>query len=252
MTDAELRQRLWEGFAALQTLLGGSAKHGFVIEKPGLVASVVPSAPDSPALNAAVAIEPETAPRHLEELEVRYGDAGVRRWAIWVDGGARSVTAELRQAGMGIASASPGMGAAIADLDIDLTTANPAPNANLQTVGRVNDLAYGYSEPKLAPAIAALPPTALQTYGITLQDETACVATAFDVGDDTAVWFVATLPHAQRNGLAAGILRRLLLDARERGQRTASLQASPKGRALYERLGFRPVGSLHLYEERFS
>ena len=102
MDDAELRRRLWEGFAALQTLLGGSAKHGFVIEKPGLVASVVPSAPDSPALNAAVAIDPHAAPRrYLEELEVRYGDAGVRRWAVWVDGGARDVTAELRHAGHG-------------------------------------------------------------------------------------------------------------------------------------------------------
>ena len=89
MDDAELRRRLWEGFASLQTLLGGSAKHGCVIEKPGLVASIVPSAPDSPALNAAVALEPDDGARHLEELEVRYGDAGVRRWAVWVDGGAR-------------------------------------------------------------------------------------------------------------------------------------------------------------------
>src|SRR3954449_12474880 len=107
MDDAELRRRLWEGFAALQTLLGGSARDGFVIETPGLVASIVPSAPDSPALNAAVAIDrgpalspsapdspalnaavaidPRPAPASLEELDVRYGDAGIRRWAIWVD-----------------------------------------------------------------------------------------------------------------------------------------------------------------------
>ena len=75
----------------------------------------MPSAPDSPALNAAVALDPSAAPDALEELEVRYGDAGVRRWAIWIDGGARDVTAELRSAGLAIASASPGMGAAIDD-----------------------------------------------------------------------------------------------------------------------------------------
>jgi ribosomal protein S18 acetylase RimI-like enzyme len=73
---------------------------------------------------------------------------------------------------------------------------------------------------------------------------------AYDVGEDTAVWFVATLPHARRRGRADAILRRLLLDARERGRRTASLQASPAGRPLYERLGFRTVGSLHLYEQQ--
>src|SRR3954464_2497761 len=98
MDDAELRQRLWEGFASLQTLLGSHAKHGFVIERPGIVASIVPSAPDSPALNAAVALEPGQAPRAIEELEMRYADAGVRRWAIWLDGADRGVTGELRHA----------------------------------------------------------------------------------------------------------------------------------------------------------
>ena len=65
MDDAELRRRLWEGFAALQTLLGGSARNGWVLRKDGLVASIVPSAPDSPALNAAVALDPEVAPDAL-------------------------------------------------------------------------------------------------------------------------------------------------------------------------------------------
>ena len=44
---------------------------------------------------------------------------------------------------MVIASASPGMGAVIDDLGIDLRTANHTPNAGLPIVGRVNDLAYG-------------------------------------------------------------------------------------------------------------
>src|SRR3954471_23265443 len=100
MDDAELRRRLWEGFAALQTLLGGSAKDGWVLRREGLLASVVPSAPDSPALNAAIALDPQVAPEALTELEITYGDAGVRRWAIWIDGLARDVTSELRSNGM--------------------------------------------------------------------------------------------------------------------------------------------------------
>lgn len=108
MEDEELKRRLWDGFASLQTLLGANAKNGFVLHRDGLVASVVPSAPDSPALNAAVALDPVSVLKYLDELEVRYGDAGVRRWAVWVDGSARTVTSELRQCGMAIASASPG------------------------------------------------------------------------------------------------------------------------------------------------
>ena len=57
--------------------------------------------------------------------------------------------------------------------------------------------------------------------------------------------------EAPRTHLATAILQRLLLDARERGQRTASLQASQAGRPLYERIGFKSVGTLHLHEERF-
>ena len=83
-------------------------------------------------------------------------------------------------------------------------------------------LAYGYEQPKLAAAIAALPESVL-VYG---GDDS--VAMAYDIGADTAVWFVATLPQQQGKGLAKAILKRLLLDARERGQRTASPSTSAK------------------------
>src|SRR3954451_21899716 len=142
MDDAILRRRLWEGFADLQGLLGGHARQGGVLRQPGLLASVVPSAPDSPALNAAVAIDPDAAPGALAGLAHEYARVGVRRWAIWIDGGARHATAQLRHAGLAVASASPGMGAEIARLG-DFTRADPEPNADLHTVGRVNDLAYG-------------------------------------------------------------------------------------------------------------
>ena len=102
MDDAELRRRLWEGFAALQTLLGGSARNGCVLRRDGLVASIVPSAPDSPALNAAVALDPEHGARRARaSSRSRYGDAGVRRWAVWIDGGAPRRHGRAARAGLG-------------------------------------------------------------------------------------------------------------------------------------------------------
>src|SRR5436305_834153 len=99
MDDAILRRRLWEGFADLQGLLGGHARQGSVLRRPGLLASVVPSAPDSPALNAAVAVEPDAAAGALDELADEYARVGVRRWAIWIDGRARDATTRLRRLG---------------------------------------------------------------------------------------------------------------------------------------------------------
>jgi ribosomal protein S18 acetylase RimI-like enzyme len=250
MDDAELRRRLWEGFAALQTLLGGSARQGFVLRRPGLIASVVPSAPDSPALNAAVAIDPASAPDALEELEVHYGDAGVRRWAIWVDGSARDVTAELRLAGMAIASASPGMGAAIEDMRLDLTTASPRPNASLRTVGRVNDVAYGNIDNRLERTLTTLEEGRLRGYKADLDGAPAAVALALHHGADCGVSFVATIPPARRLGLATQVMRSALADAVDHGLTTITLQATEAGERLYHRLGLRRLSPMELWERR--
>src|SRR4051794_821702 len=248
--DEDLRRRLWEGFAGLQTLLGASARNGFVIEREGLVASIVPSAPDSPALNAAVALDPEQAPSALEELESRYGDAGVRRWAIWVDGGAKDVTAELRGAGLGIASASPGMGAALDDLKIDLTTANPRPNAGLRTVGRVNDLAYGNVDSRLERTLTTLAEGSLRGYKADLYGAPAAVALALHHGQDCGVSFVATVPRARHQGLATQVMRSALADARRQELTTITLQATELGERLYQQLGLRRLGPMELWERR--
>jgi ribosomal protein S18 acetylase RimI-like enzyme len=250
MDDATVRRRLWEGFAALQTMLGGSSKFGSVVRHEGLVASVVPSAPDSPALNAAVALQPEAALEHLEDLTHRYAAHNVRRWAIWIDGGARHVTSQLRRAGLSIASASPGMGATIADLDLDLTTARPEPTADLRTVGRVNDLAYGNVDARLERTLTQLEDGVLKAYRADLNGAAAAVALALHHGGDCGVSFVATLPQARRRGLATQVMRSVLADAQRNGLTTITLQATEQGERLYARLGLHRLGNMELWEHR--
>jgi ribosomal protein S18 acetylase RimI-like enzyme len=250
MDDATLRRRLWEGFAALQSLLGGSARHGEVLRRDGLVASVVPSAPDSPALNAAVAIDPEAAPDALEDLAERYAHAGVRRWAVWLDGGSRHVTAELRKAGLIVASASPGMGAEIDLLGLDLSLASPEPTADLHAVGRVNDLAYGNVDARLERTLSTLDEGALRGYRADLNGAPAAVALALHHDGDCGVSFVATLPQARRRGLATQVMRSVLADAIRHRQDTITLQATEQGERLYHQLGLHRLGTMELWEHR--
>jgi predicted GNAT family N-acyltransferase len=55
------------------------------------------------------------------------------------------------------------------------------------------------------------------------------------------------LPDHRGNRLASTILSAAL---HESDARTTSLQASKLGQSIYARLGYRPLGEIHLYEKR--
>ena len=67
---------------------------------------------------------------------------------------------------------------------------------------------------------------------------------------DCGFWFAATVPEARGRGLVSGLLHRALRDARERGCRTSTTQATAMGRPVYERIGYRDLGPIHMYERR--
>jgi ribosomal protein S18 acetylase RimI-like enzyme len=248
MDDGVLSSRLWEGFAALQALLGGHASgHGSVLQREGLVASVVPGAPESPTLNAAVAIDPEKAPQHLEELTRNYDGAKVRRWGIWLDGRATPAAHALTEAGMVVTTASPGMGAAIADLNGD----DERPHeADLETVGRVNDLAYGNYDGRLERTLKPLPNGILHGYRVDHDGDPAAVALALHHDEDCGISFVATVPKARRKGLASKVMRQALTEAKNNGCTTTTLQATDVGERLYRNLGYRHLCVMQLWELR--
>jgi ribosomal protein S18 acetylase RimI-like enzyme len=248
MEDATLRERLWTGFARLQMLLGGQATGGSVTEQHGIVASLVPNAPDSPTLNAAIALQPELDPDLLAGLRARFAQAGVRRWGVWTDSSQRDVIATLQQAEMRLTSSSPGMGVVLEQLELNGRA--PARAADLATVGHVNDLAYGNPDSRLERTLAPLTPGLLKAYRADLEGRPASVALALYHGEDCGVSFVATAPYARRQGLATDVMHRVALDARAAGCTTATLQATSLGEKLYRALGYRKVSDMQLWERR--
>jgi ribosomal protein S18 acetylase RimI-like enzyme len=242
-----LKARLWNGFARLQLLLGGHAGPGRTLEREGLVASIVPNAPDSPTLNAAVALDPDKAPEHLQELAHRYRKARVRRWGIWLDGGASLAAQALNQAGLIVTAASPGMGATLKDLHTGGDRPQPT---DLATVGRVNDLAYGNFDGRLERTLTPLPNGVLRGYRVDLNGRPASVALALHHDADCGVSFVATVPKARRQGLATQVMRQALQDAAKNGCTTTTLQATEVGEHLYANLGYRRLCVMQLWEQR--
>ena len=233
----------WGGLVAQVEMFGRTAPQARLIERGSMIGSLLPTVPQSSIANAAICRDHTTVPHDLPAIADEYRQAGVEKWGLWTDGGAASAEAAER-AGLVLDSRPAAMFHSLRGLEDVPPTATP----DLATVGRVNDLAYGFTEPRLASALANLDGN-VRAYGI--GDHS--VAMAYDHGHgDTVVWFVATRPEDRGKGLASTILKRLLLEAEQRGRTSASLQASAKGKGVYERLGFRTIGTLHLYEERFS
>ena len=248
MDDGTLRERLWQGFAQLQTLLGGDAAGGVVAEEAGIVASFVPGAPDSPTLNAAIVVGRELGLDQLEQMRERWELIGVRRWGVWVDGANWPVTDTLRLARMRVTSSSPGMAAEIAQLS--LNGRRPAHPTDLATVGHVNDLAYGNPDARLERTLSPLPPGLLHAYAAELRGRPASVALALHHQEDCGISFVATAPHARRQGLATDVMQQVASDARDAGLTSATLQATSLGEKLYVALGYRKVSDMQLWERR--
>lgn len=248
MDEGTLRTRLWDGFARLQLLLGGHAGRGRTLEWDGLVASIVPNAPESPTLNAAVALAPEQAAAHIDELERLYQVATVRRWGIWIDGHATDAAEQLARRGLLMTNASPGMGARIDELPHDGATTT---EADLATVGRVNDLAYGNYDARLERTLSPLPNGILHAYRADLEDGSpASVALALHNGEDAGISFVATVPNARRQGLATNVMRQALKHALDNGCTTTTLQATDVGERLYTALGYQRLTIMQLWERR--
>lgn len=248
MDEQTLRDRLWHGFAQLQILLGGQAAGGAIVEADGVVASFVPAAPDSPTLNAAIALGATLEPALLDQLAGRYGDVGIQRWGVWTDGSKRRVVAVLETAGLRMTSSSSGMGAAIEALALNGRA--PAAPADLATVGHVNDLAYGNPDGRLERTLAPLPAGVLRAYRADHGGRPASVALALHHEQDCGISFVATAPHARRHGLATDVMQRVAVDAREAGCTSTSLQATNLGEKLYTALGYRKVSDMQLWEPR--
>jgi ribosomal protein S18 acetylase RimI-like enzyme len=248
MDDAVLRDRLWEGFARLQAILGGKAAGGEIVERDAVLASFVPHAPDSPTLNAIITRADELDPALLHAYRRRYESIGVRRWGVWTDGSFARVLRTVHESGMRMTSSAPGMGSPIETLETRATA--PTGPADLATVGRVNDLAYGNPDSRLERTLAPLPRGLLRAYRADYENRPASVALALHHGEDCGISFVATAPYARRQGLAADVMHRVAQDARNEGLTSTSLQATDLGEKLYTALGYRKVSDMQLWERR--
>jgi len=246
-----LQRRNLEGFV---WMLAAGSERSTRFERDGVAASIVPACPGRSVLNSVVYRDAEALDAALDELAAVYEGAGVLAWTVWVPGDEDEAANLLQGAGHHLDATPLAMTLELAALPApepdDLDWDNRASAAE---VGRVNDLAYGFEAPTFGAAIARLPgELPLRFYRARVDREPVCVVGTLDRGEDCGVYLVATLEGHRGRGLGRRLMHRALADARERGLRSSTLQATKLGAPVYERLGYRAYGALEMWERRNS
>jgi GNAT superfamily N-acetyltransferase len=253
VSESQPLERMLDTMVAFFRAVGRASPGARVVEHEGVVATVVPATPERAVFNSVVYRDGPALIGALPDLAAAYARAGVHGWTVWVpehDGEARAA----------LAAAGHVLDAQPEAMALDLDSLVPAPSAPLvevltgpaaaiADVAALNDAAYGYPG-SFARALVALENPAIHRY-VALRDgrPLSCLL-AVDHEGDCGIFCVATLAEARGQGLAAGLLTRALDDARGRGCRISTLQATRAGAPLYHRLGYRRVGTVEMWERR--
>jgi GNAT superfamily N-acetyltransferase len=226
---------------------------GHVVEEDGLLAAIVPAAPERSVFNSVFYEDPGVLLDSLDRLDAHYLEAGVQAWTVWVPEDETETAAALEAAGHTLDATPRDMAMAISDLR------EPEPGEGLEfseredyeAMAALNEIAYGYPPGDFA-AVAEAKMPGLRIYFASVDGEEAATLAIWPHGSDAVVIWVATAPEARGRGVATRLLAHSLADAREAGLVTTTLQATKLGYPVYERLGYRDFGTTQMWERRRS
>jgi GNAT superfamily N-acetyltransferase len=231
----------WAGFAR-------ASRGGSVLELPGVTAAIMPAMPERSVVNCVVYDEAEALRKSLDELAAAYDAAGVRAWTVWVHESDDRAQAVLRAAGNVLDAEPMGQKRDLAGLEPpalgDLELLRDPATADFDPIVEAS---YGW--PGFADTIVRFP-SEFHAYVALHDARPACCLGIWDADGDAHVQLVGTAPEARGRGLASRLLRLALIDARERGCATSTLQATAMGYPVYSRLGYRDLGRVQMWERR--
>jgi ribosomal protein S18 acetylase RimI-like enzyme len=235
LTELSGQDTLLASWAALAMTSPGARLE----ESAGAIGAVFPAW--APLNNVIVLDDAATAEDVRAEWANRYAAVGVRRWALWLPSRGTDFDAP------GELTAIPGMRRD----ETNLVMTAPIPPGLRTDHGVVRtslDSAVRASDDPVPVAELGEPGTTpgLDTWVLVRDGLAVAGAWTYRRGTDCGIYGVGTAPGWRRQGLGGALMRHLMAGAAAVGGSTATLQSTPMGRHLYERLGFVTVGR---YEE---
>jgi ribosomal protein S18 acetylase RimI-like enzyme len=251
--DASLHARTLASMEAFYAFLGdtGADAGGRTLRRDGVVASVCPAMARRSVFNSVVYHDAVALEAALDDVAAAYAAAGVEAWTVWTPERDAAARALLEAAGHVLDATPQAMAAPLEEIDLGAGAEGldweRAPGT--EDMCAILEVAFHWEAAGARAVFAALPEAGHVYVARADGRPVACVA-GFDVEGDCAIWNVGTLPEARGRGLATALMRQALLDARDRGCATTSLQATAMGRPVYRRLGYRDLGVLEMWERR--
>jgi GNAT superfamily N-acetyltransferase len=251
MDDRALHERMLDSMEGFLSLVVPQSREGQVIRRPGLLATVTPTLPHRSVFNGVIPRAAGALEDALDYLAATYERAGVLAWTVWVPQGEEAARELLGAAGHVLDAAPRAMAAPLEEIDL----ADAAGAVDWRRADEPGEMCtlleavFGWEAVATVHLFRRLPGEGHVYLADVGGAPAACVA-ALDVDGDTAIWNVATRKAARGHGLATALMRQALLDARERGCATSSLQATAMGRPVYARMGYRDLGPLEMWERR--
>jgi ribosomal protein S18 acetylase RimI-like enzyme len=232
-------------------LMGAASPTARTLERDGVLASVVPAAPERAVVNAVLYRTADGLGAAYDDVAAAYSEIGAK-WTVWVppDEEGRAAARLLEERGHVLDAQPMAMGH---DLDgVTRPSDDELPewtaDGRIEEVAEVNDRAYTFGTDSFSRALQELPDGAAHVYVARDNGRPVGCMTTADHEGNAEVQMVAVVPEARGRGIAGKLLRHALADAAERGNETATLVATKMGHATYERAGFRSLERISMWE----
>jgi GNAT superfamily N-acetyltransferase len=242
MNDVELAALLRANIIAYKQLqVASSPLRGLALS--GVWAFALPAQPEVLHQHRVLYESAQALAGALGALEDFYRGHGIPHWHVQVPSGDTEVEQLLARSGHSPGEIIPAMAISLADLPFGPPTLAVERTKKQDELALLNAEAFGRAKPTASHSRYSQ--TYPQIHVCLLREEGRVLSggLAHDLGDITGIYMMATATDARRRGLGAQVLRALLADARDRGQRVAVLQATELGYPLYRQMGFRDLGA---------
>ena len=241
LTDAELYARGADTLIASWEAYARGAVNAAVQHLPGVTVAVFPNPPERGVYNNAL-LDRDLGERArasaLAALETSYTSADVAGFAAWAHATDLPLRGDLENRGYTVDTTTRAMSMSLDELRL------PRPAIRLEPATWPEYLrAEGLPSTFLAGADHA----AFHVLAVRAERQIVATALAYDHGSDCGIYNVSTHERFRRRGLGAALTVTQLHDARVRGCRTASLQASAMAEGVYAAAGFRDLGQIMEY-----